>query len=361
MFFDHAKIHVAAGNGGNGCVSFRREMHVPRGGPDGGDGGRGGDVIVVGDPQLRDLQPFTYKVHFKAGPATPGQGARKHGANGEDVDHPGAARHPVWRAAEAEDGRADRRRHPAGPAGARGAGRRPGGRGNARFVNSVRQAPQFAELGEEGGELLAAALSASSWPTPAWPACPTRASPRCCGGSPTPSPRWPTTRSPPSSPCWEWSTGRARATSSPWPTCPGCWKGRARAWGWATSSWPIWNAASCCCTWSTSPATTGSSRWRASAPSWESWTPMPSDLASKPQMIVLNKIDAVPPEAVEEHGRRCSSPRWSGSAGQGHPAFTYVDRRRAAAGRRLVWPVSAVTGAGLQRAAALGGTAARAS
>ncbi len=74
MFFDQAKIHVAAGNGGNGCVSFRREMHVPRGGPDGGDGGRGGDVIVVGDPQLRDLQPFTYKIHFKAGNGEQGLG-----------------------------------------------------------------------------------------------------------------------------------------------------------------------------------------------------------------------------------------------------------------------------------------------
>ena len=85
MFFDHAKIHVAAGNGGNGCVSFRREMHVPRGGPDGGDGGRGGDVYVVGDDQARDLQTFTYKIHFKAGHGGAGHGARKHGANGEDV------------------------------------------------------------------------------------------------------------------------------------------------------------------------------------------------------------------------------------------------------------------------------------
>ena len=85
MFFDHAKIHVAAGNGGNGCVSFRREKHVPRGGPDGGDGGRGGDVVSSADPQLRDLQPFTYKVHFKAGAGEAGQGARKHGANGETV------------------------------------------------------------------------------------------------------------------------------------------------------------------------------------------------------------------------------------------------------------------------------------
>ncbi|NLE11599.1 MAG: hypothetical protein GX630_08820, partial [Actinobacteria bacterium] len=85
MFFDHAKIHVAAGNGGNGCVSFRREKHVPRGGPDGGDGGRGGDVVLVADQQMRDLQVFTYKIHFKAEAGGAGQGARRHGANGETV------------------------------------------------------------------------------------------------------------------------------------------------------------------------------------------------------------------------------------------------------------------------------------
>ena len=96
MFFDQAKIHVAAGNGGNGCVSFRREMHVPRGGPDGGDGGRGGDVILVGDPQLRDLQPFTFKVHYKAGAGVPGSGARKHGADGDDVLIPVPLGTQVW-------------------------------------------------------------------------------------------------------------------------------------------------------------------------------------------------------------------------------------------------------------------------
>ena len=109
MFFDQAKIHVAAGNGGNGCVSFRREMHVPRGGPDGGDGGRGGDVIVVGDPQLRDLQPFTYKVHYKAGSGEAGAGARKHGASGDDVVIPVPLGTQLWRVygtegtADAED------------------------------------------------------------------------------------------------------------------------------------------------------------------------------------------------------------------------------------------------------------------
>jgi len=147
MFFDQAKIHVAAGDGGNGCVSFRREKHVPRGGPDGGDGGRGGDVVLVGDPQLRDLQPFTYKVHFKAGPGQAGQGARQHGANGETVVVSVPLGTQVWAEEELVADVVHRGQQiPVARGGA-------GGRGNARFVNSVRQAPKFAELGELGESL----------------------------------------------------------------------------------------------------------------------------------------------------------------------------------------------------------------
>jgi GTP-binding protein len=144
MFFDQAKIHVAAGNGGNGCVSFRREKHVPRGGPDGGDGGRGGDVILVSDPQLRDLQQFTYKIHFKAGAGQAGQGARRHGANGESVRIHVPLGTQVW-----EDDRliADLVQAGRETLVARGGS---GGRGNSRFTSSIRQAPKFAELGEEG-------------------------------------------------------------------------------------------------------------------------------------------------------------------------------------------------------------------
>src|SRR5687767_7929384 len=83
MFHDRAKIHVRAGAGGNGVVSFRREAHVPKGGPDGGDGGRGGDVIVVCDPSLRDLAAFRRGAHFKAKRGGHGQGAGKHGATPE--------------------------------------------------------------------------------------------------------------------------------------------------------------------------------------------------------------------------------------------------------------------------------------
>jgi len=83
MFQDRAQIHVQAGRGGDGSLHFRREKHVPRGGPDGGDGGPGGDVVLVADPDLRDLSAFRAKQRFKAGGGEPGRGALKHGATGE--------------------------------------------------------------------------------------------------------------------------------------------------------------------------------------------------------------------------------------------------------------------------------------
>src|SRR5687767_15990561 len=80
MFHDRARIYVRGGTGGDGVVSFRREAHVPKGGPDGGDGGRGGDVVLVCDPSLRDLSSFRRGAHFKASRGGHGQGANKHGA-----------------------------------------------------------------------------------------------------------------------------------------------------------------------------------------------------------------------------------------------------------------------------------------
>ena len=84
MLYDKARIFVQAGGGGNGCMSFRREAHVPKGGPDGGDGGRGGDVVLVCDDSLRDLQSFKRWPHHKAKRARHGEGAQRHGARGED-------------------------------------------------------------------------------------------------------------------------------------------------------------------------------------------------------------------------------------------------------------------------------------
>ncbi|HYN51166.1 MAG TPA: GTPase ObgE, partial [Thermoleophilaceae bacterium] len=86
MFHDRATIHVRGGDGGNGVVSFRREAHVPKGGPDGGDGGRGGHVVIVCDPSLRDLASFRRGSHFAAARGGHGQGANKHGATPESLE-----------------------------------------------------------------------------------------------------------------------------------------------------------------------------------------------------------------------------------------------------------------------------------
>jgi GTP-binding protein len=147
MLADRAKICVRGGHGGNGSVSFRREKYVPKGGPDGGDGGRGGDVILVAGEQTRDLSSFLHKIHYSARPGVHGSGARKQGADGAplrvevppgteirtfegellaDLVRPGSA---VLVAAGGE-----------------------GGRGNACFASSTRRAPRFAEHGLPGEE-----------------------------------------------------------------------------------------------------------------------------------------------------------------------------------------------------------------
>jgi GTP-binding protein len=149
MLFDRAKINVEGGRGGDGVVSFRREAHVPRGGPDGGDGGRGGDVVLVCDAQRRDLSSLGRSRHFRAGRGEHGKGKRKHGERGGDrviAVPPGTVVHGL-------DGSetellADGQRLVVARGGS-------GGHGNKRFATSTRQAPRFAERGleGEGGEI----------------------------------------------------------------------------------------------------------------------------------------------------------------------------------------------------------------
>lgn len=148
MFVDVAKIYVKGGDGGNGAVAFRREKYVPRGGPSGGDGGKGGDVILEVDPNLSTLQDFKYKVHYKAEKGEHGQGSNKAGKNGEDLIikvPPGT----IVKDAQTSEILADLVEPYQRFIVAKG-GR--GGRGNARFVSSVNQAPDFAEKGEPGEE-----------------------------------------------------------------------------------------------------------------------------------------------------------------------------------------------------------------
>jgi len=147
VFSDRARIHIQAGKGGDGGLSFRREKYVPKGGPDGGDGGRGGDVALVADPSLRDLAALQRRRWIKATRGENGRGARKHGADGGDVE----VHVPVGTQVFTDDGDliADLAHPGARVVLARGGH---GGKGNARFVSSTRQVPRFAEVGPPGEE-----------------------------------------------------------------------------------------------------------------------------------------------------------------------------------------------------------------
>ncbi|MDQ4100558.1 MAG: GTPase ObgE [Chloroflexota bacterium] len=149
MLIDRARIWVKAGDGGNGSASFRREKYVPRGGPDGGDGGRGGTVYLRAKPNLTSLLPFQFSTRFKAENGGPGRSQQRHGKNGKDlfIDVPPGT--VVWND-ETEEMLADLTEPNEQAAVARG-GR--GGLGNVHFKTSTRQAPRLAELGEPGEEL----------------------------------------------------------------------------------------------------------------------------------------------------------------------------------------------------------------
>jgi GTP-binding protein len=146
VLHDRARIEVQAGAGGNGCLSFRREAHVPKGGPDGGDGGRGGDVVLRCDDNLRDLQSFRRKAHFRAQRGGHGQGAQRHGADGDRLVIPV----PPGTQVERWDGTRYDLVRPAQEVTVAKGGL--GGRGNTRFKSSVRQAPRLAERGLPGEE-----------------------------------------------------------------------------------------------------------------------------------------------------------------------------------------------------------------
>ena len=153
QFTDISRINVKGGDGGAGCMSFRREAHVPKGGPDGGDGGRGGNVIVQTDAQLSSLIDYRYKHHFRAERGTHGKGARKDGRAGEDLilkvpvgtvvrELDLETQEPLYEIADLTH---DGERVVVAPGGA-------GGLGNTHFVTSVRRAPAFAQLGEPAQE-----------------------------------------------------------------------------------------------------------------------------------------------------------------------------------------------------------------
>ncbi len=153
QFTDICRINVKGGDGGAGCMSFRREAYVPKGGPDGGDGGRGGNVIVQADAQLSSLIDYRFKHHFRAERGTHGQGSRRDGKNGEDLvlrvpmgtvvrELDPETQEPLFEIADLTH---DGERAVVAPGGT-------GGRGNTHFVTPTRRAPTFAEKGEPAEE-----------------------------------------------------------------------------------------------------------------------------------------------------------------------------------------------------------------
>src|SRR5690242_16318444 len=148
MFADRATVYVEGGRGGDGCIAFRREKYVPKGGPDGGDGGHGGDLVLVADPDLRDLSAFRFASHFKAERGRHGEGSGRHGRRGVARE----LRVPVGTQVFERDSGAlitDLAHAGARAVVARGGA---GGRGNKGYATATRRAPEVAQVGEPGEE-----------------------------------------------------------------------------------------------------------------------------------------------------------------------------------------------------------------
>lgn len=375
MFFDHAKIHVAAGNGGNGSVSFRREKYVPQGGPDGGDGGRGGDVFIVADPQMRDLQLFTYKVHFKAGHGQAGRGARKHGADGEDVCIPVPLGTQVWSVPERRPAGEDREEATASPAvaaeeEASRAGICPdepagelladivspgqkvliakggsGGHGNARFVNSVRQAPRFAELGE-AGEARWVRLTLKLIADAGLAGLPNAGKSSLLRRLSNAKPKvadYPFTTVEPMLGVVDWSGEGDVFTLA---DVPGLLEGASEGAGLGHEFLAhlercrlLMHVVDATGYYETEPL----DGFRTILRELDAHA---HGLSEKPQVILLNKIDAMPTDDVDRL-RQLFVAEVERLRGAGHPAFTYLVGEKEEPAKQLVWPVSAVTGAGL--------------
>ena len=148
MFLDRVKIWIRAGDGGDGAATFRREAHVPRGGPDGGDGGRGGSIVLQVDPGLTTLLDFRYKHHFRAEPGGRGLGAKRHGKSGEDLI---LGVPPGTGVLDDATGELLADLVATGQAATIARGGR-GGLGNVHFATATHRTPRHAQKGEPGAE-----------------------------------------------------------------------------------------------------------------------------------------------------------------------------------------------------------------
>ena len=149
MFIDEVRIHIIAGAGGDGCVAFRREKFVPRGGPSGGDGGRGGDIYMESNPHMNTLVHLRYTSRLRAPRGQHGEGSNRHGRAGKEINIQvpvGTVGYDLLTGERLHDFQSPGQRYLAAAGGR-------GGHGNARFATSTRQAPQFATPGKLGQEV----------------------------------------------------------------------------------------------------------------------------------------------------------------------------------------------------------------
>ena len=304
MFVDEIDVFVKGGDGGAGCVSFRRESYVPRGGPDGGDGGAGGDVVLEADRSITTLLDFHYRRHYTAERGQHGKGSNKQGKSGGDT----VLRVPLGTIVSDRD-----RREPLGDLTTPVSGSSsPGARaaaGAMRDSSARPTAPRAAPISGGRARSGGSTSSSSSWPTWGSWAFPTRASPRSCRGCPPPRRRSRTIRSPRSCPRWA-SSGWTSIRPSSSPICPGSLPAPRRAKGSGTASSGTPSAPGCSSISSISTRSNG----REPVQDWQTiqdeLAAYSDDLAARPQIVAANKSELPgTEERAARHRRPLRRPR----------------------------------------------------
>ena len=281
---DEARIWVKAGDGGNGVVSFRREKFVPFGGPDGGDGGRGGSIYLVARAGISTLLEFARRRNFPAESGGPGRGARQHGKAGEDL----IVAVPPGTQVRAEDGLSADLVHVGDTVMVARGGR--GGLGNTHFATSTQRAPRIAQKGEPGEE-RSLELELKTIAHAALIGEPNAGKSSLLAATSAAHPRigdYPFTTLSPNLGVAEVPGAPARRTSSCWPTCRDSSPAPTPAWVSATASCVTSSAHRSWCTWSTPVGPDAIEAYLTVRAELEAYK---AEVAEKPEIVAANKLD----------------------------------------------------------------------